>query len=187
MIWGLSGAPLAFSADLSMLGGREDGCLPFSSLSFQICEEPKPSGYCLAPGKPSEPRPQSLVSDLHVRVICHCVWLLTCSPGQLVRDPLGSAPTDRALGPVAWEGHSAWKALGPMPWFGKWVRPLAWGVLEQGHVALARLGSNGRNGENRRGGGLATSFPQLLLSWGGPSVVWKKQRPSEGLEYPFPS
>lgn len=72
MIWGLSGAPFAFPTDLSLLGGREDGCLPFSSLCFQICEEPKPLGYCLAPGRPSEPRPQSLVSNLHVRVVCHC-------------------------------------------------------------------------------------------------------------------
>lgn len=48
-----------------------------------------------------------------------------------------------------------------MPWFGKWVRPLAWGVLEQGHAALVRLAA--MVGENGRGGG-----PDHTLSSG----VW---------------
>lgn len=73
---------------------------------------------------------------------------------------------------MVWEGQGAWKALGPMPWFGKWVRPLAWGVLERGHAALARQDSNGRNGENGRGGGLVTPLTQFLLSWAGPLGVW---------------
>lgn len=92
---------------------------------------------------------RALVLDLHLRVVS--VTVFGFSPlglGQLVRDPLGSAHTASALGPVVWEGHSAWKALGPIPPFGKWVRPLGWGALEQGHAALARLGRDGRNGEN---------------------------------------
>lgn len=182
MIWGLSGAPLAFSADLSTLGGRKDGCLPFSSLSFQICEEPKPSGYLPGsreairiPG--SEPGFGSPCQGC--LSLCLASHLFTWASGRHLLTDIGAS----ALGPVAWEGHSAWKALGPMPWFGKWVRPLAWGVLEQGHVALARLDSNGRNGENRTRGVLVTSFTQPLLSWGGPSVVWKKGPQGSGVSF----
>lgn len=110
--------------------------------------------------------------------------------GQLVRDRLGSAPNDRDLclspGAVVWEGRSAWKALGPMPWFSKWVRPLGWGVLEQGHAALARLGRDGRNGKIEEGwpGLTLSSVPSLL---GKPFGGLDEKKAPWGLEYPLPS
>lgn len=45
-----------------------------------------------------------------------------------------------------------------MPWFGKWVRPLAWGVLEQGHAALARLAAMVGTGKMEEELGLIIPF-----------------------------
>lgn len=54
------------------------------------------------------------------------------SLGLLVRKPRSGLRTEIcaaafAPGPGPWEGPDAGKGLGPVPWFGKWVRPLGWG------------------------------------------------------------
>lgn len=149
---GPSGTLFASLANLSFLGGRKDGRCHFL-LRPSSRRVRKSFRDQLAPGRPwegqvAEPGLRPLFLDLQGYV---CVWLSTLHLGHLVGDRLGSAPNDRDLclspGAVVWEGRSAWKALGPMPWFSKWVRPLGWGVLEQGHAALARLGRDGRNGK----------------------------------------
>lgn len=66
---------------------------------------------------------------------CHYTWLSRLHPELLARElhPLGSTPPDRdsccCHGPEACAvgGPLLRQAPGPVPWFGKWVRPLGRG------------------------------------------------------------
>lgn len=132
---------------------------------------------------------------------CHYAWLSRLHLEVLARElrPLGSAPPDRHCsccpGARAVGGPCLWQAPGPVPWFGKWVRPLGWGqslseaTPWQGW-GMAGMGKTeeeeeGRGKRGKRPGhtlysaAFAPKAEKLPVPWTCLSLSWR--RPDKGL------